>query len=183
MKPLPEPSSPFETTKIEFSDDVGRSVSALVETHALDGKPLGALEKALDAIRIVVANARFILGVVIAALIWIAVNTILTFVTKNAFDPPPFFWLQGCISFLAMCTTIIIISTQKREDEIAKNRERLTLELAVTSEQKIAKIIELLETLRRDSPHIADRVDREAGEMARPADPVEVLTTLAKKAD
>ena len=38
----------------------------------------------------------------------------------------------------------------KREDELATRREQLTLQLAILSEQKAAKIISLLEELRQD---------------------------------
>jgi uncharacterized membrane protein len=43
----------------------------------------------------------------------------------------------------------------------------MTLELAMLGDQKTAKIIALLEELRRDHPEIVDRVDREAAEMSR----------------
>lgn len=44
------------------------------------------------------------------------------------------------------------------------------MELAILSERKIAKVIELLEELRRDSPQVQDRVDRQADQMAQPAE-------------
>ena len=45
----------------------------------------------------------------------------------------------------------------------------LILELAILSEQKIAKVIQLLEELRRDNPNIHDRRDPEAETMSRAA--------------
>jgi uncharacterized membrane protein len=52
------------------------------------------------------------------------------------------------------------------------------LELAILSEQKTAKIVALLEELRRDSPAIHDRVDEQAEVMARPADPRSVIEAI-----
>jgi uncharacterized membrane protein len=57
------------------------------------------------------------------------------------------------------------------EDQLAQLREQLNLELAILSEQKTAKVIELLEESRRDNPLIHNRVDQEADVMAKPADP------------
>jgi uncharacterized membrane protein len=54
----------------------------------------------------------------------------------------------------------------------------LTLELAMLSEQKAAKLIELVEELRRDMPNVQDRVDQEAEALAQPADPEAVLEAL-----
>ena len=40
---------------------------------------------------------------------------------------------------------ILIYAAQRREDKLSELREQLTLELALSSEQKTAKVIELLE--------------------------------------
>ena len=48
------------------------------------------------------------------------------------------------------------------------------------TEQKAAKIIELVEELRRDSPEIHDRIDSEARDMATRADPHAVLGAIKK---
>jgi uncharacterized membrane protein len=54
----------------------------------------------------------------------------------------------------------------------------MTLELTILTEQKVAKIIELVEELRRDSPQVRDRVDSEARDMATKADPHAVLGAI-----
>ena len=74
--------------------------------------------------------------------------------------------------------TVLILTTQRREDEMAGHREQLTLELAILSEQKSAKIIALLEELRRDNPMIRDRHDAEAEALSTPADPNSVLEAI-----
>ena len=47
----------------------------------------------------------------------------------------------------------------------------MTLQLAILSEQKLAKIIQLIEESRRDDPLLDNRVDASAEAMAMPADP------------
>ena len=73
---------------------------------------------------------------------------------------------------------ILVLASQRREDELEQRRELLSLELAILSEQKTAKIIQLLEEFRRDSPHVPDRVDGEAERMSRPSDPQAVINDL-----
>jgi len=73
---------------------------------------------------------------------------------------------------------VLILTTQRREDQLASHREQLTLELGILSEQKAAKIIELLEEMRRDDPTLRNRVDREAVAMSTPADPQAVLDAI-----
>jgi uncharacterized membrane protein len=48
------------------------------------------------------------------------------------------------------------------------------------SEQKIAKVIQLLEESRRDNPLVGNRLDSEAEPMAQPADPQSVLDAIKK---
>ena len=73
---------------------------------------------------------------------------------------------------------ILIYATQRREDQLAELREQLTLELALLSEQKTAKMIQLLEEFRRDIPLVEDRVDEQADAMAEPANPERVLEAI-----
>jgi hypothetical protein len=58
-----------------------------------------------------------------------------------------------------------ILATQWRADRLAEHREKLILQLTFVSEQKSAKLIALVEELRRDLPHVRNRVDREAQQM------------------
>ena len=72
----------------------------------------------------------------------------------------------------------MILTTQRRQDQLAQHREQLTLELSILSEQKTAKIIQLMEEARRDNPGLRNRVDEEAAAMAIPADPQSVLNAI-----
>ena len=49
---------------------------------------------------------------------------------------------------------------------------------AILSEQKTAKVIELLEEMRRDNPNLRNRVDYEAVARAIPADPQAVFGAI-----
>ena len=67
-----------------------------------------------------------------------------------------------------------------------RRRAELTLQLAILAEQKNAKIIQMLDDLRRDHPEIQDRVDDDAKAMSTPADPgavVKAINTLQAKPD
>ena len=64
----------------------------------------------------------------------------------------------------------MILTTQRRESELTTRREQLTLELSILTEQKAAKLIQLVAQLRQDHPGIANRIDREANEMSASTD-------------
>ena len=76
---------------------------------------------------------------------------------------------------------VLILVAQEREDELGQQREMLILELAILSEQKIAKVIQLLEQSRRDDPNIRDRLDPEAETMGQALDMRSVLSAITEK--
>jgi uncharacterized membrane protein len=119
-----------------------------------------------------------VLTVIVAG--WIGFNLAAASLGLGAVDPPPFPWLGGALSLVSLYMMVLILATQRRDDELAQHREQLTLELAILSEQKTTKVIQLLEESRRDNPMLHDRVDREAEAMAQPADPQSVLDEIRK---
>ena len=78
---------------------------------------------------------------------------------------------------MSLYLVILILTTQSGDDRLTQ-RELLNLELTILSEQKIAKVVALLEELRHDSPHLQSRVDELAEVMARPADPQSVIDAI-----
>jgi uncharacterized membrane protein len=113
-----------------------------------------------------------------AVVIWIGLNLILPRLGRPALDPAPFPLLSGVVSLLSLFMVVLVLATQRRADKLAQLREQLTLELAILSEQKAAKIIALLEESRRDNPMIHDRVDPQANAMAEPTDPHVVMEAI-----
>jgi uncharacterized membrane protein len=96
----------------------------------------------------------------------------------RALDPPPFAWLAGVASLASLYLVILILTTQRGDDRLTQRRELLNLELTILSEQKITKVVALLEQLRQDSPHLRDRVDELAEAMSQPADPQSVIDAI-----
>jgi len=60
-------------------------------------------------------------------------------------DPPAFAGLGLAVSLVSLYIVVLILATQQCEYQLAQLREQLTLELAILSEQKTAKVIQLLE--------------------------------------
>ena len=97
---------------------------------------------------------------------------------RIAFDPAPYGYLNTLVSVGALVVTILILAGQRREDEATKRVIRLTLHLVAESEEKVAKLIQLVEEQRRDSTSLENRTDAEAERLASPARPRQVLERL-----
>jgi uncharacterized membrane protein len=120
----------------------------------------------------------FIALVGCAVAVWIAANLIASGLGLQPIDPPPFAWLELAATVFSLLLVVLLLVAQKHEDELNAHRDTLTLELSILSEHKIAKVIQLLEELRRDSPHVQDRDDPQAEQMAEPADAGSVLAAV-----
>ena len=115
---------------------------------------------------------------------WITLNLLLAKSGRWApVDPPPFFWLQGAVTLSALLMTTLVLITENRQTKNAEQRSHLDLQVNVLAEQKIAKLIALVEELRRDLPMVKDRVDKEADAMQEAADPAAMLVALEMAVD
>ena len=80
------------------------------------------------------------------------------------------------VASLLIATGVLL--RQTRQDKIAEQRSHLILQVNLLTEQKIAKVIELMEELRTDMPTVKNRYDWEATEMQQSTDPQIVLDIL-----
>ncbi|MFX5660743.1 DUF1003 domain-containing protein, partial [Acinetobacter baumannii] len=80
----------------------------------------------------------------------------------HAVDPSPFPLLATLLAIISLYLVVMILATQRRDEELDRHRERMILELALLNEQKTTKLIQILEESRRDNPFVHNRVDAEA---------------------
>jgi uncharacterized membrane protein len=157
---------------------VEETVLSIARLHAEHHQNATPLQRIVDRVTAFLGRPLVIgvLTVIVAA--WTGLNFLVATLGYRPLDPPPFLGLGSAASLVSLYLVVLILATQRREYELAKTLEQLTLELAMLSEQKLAKVIELLEESRRDNPLVRNRVDEEAEAMAQPADPQSVLEAI-----
>ena len=154
------------------------TVEALVQLHAEHHQRATRLQRWVDRLTARAGRPRSFVLITAVVVAWTALNFGFILAGAEPLDEPPFFWLQGAIALAALYMTVLVLTTQRHEDELATRREQLTLQLAILSEQKAAKIISLIEELRQDHPGIRNRSDHEATAMSTAADPHSVLEVI-----
>ena len=157
---------------------IEQTLQAIARLHLEHHRGATPWQRTVDRLTRFFGRPRFAAMLMAFMAAWLALNLALMATRGRTFDPPPFSALQGLATAVALFMTVFILITQRRSDQLSELREQLTLELALLSEQKAAKMIELLEELRRDLPNVANRVDGEADALAKPADPEAVLEAL-----
>ncbi len=157
---------------------INDTIKAIAQLHAAHRDQATPFQRSIEKLITNAGKPEFVVVLSVLVAGWIIGNLLLMASGIAALDAPPFSWLQGALSLGTVYMTIFILAAQRRDDELASHREQLTLELAILSEQKAAKIIELLEELRRDHPNIQNRFDAEALALSTPAEPQAVLDAI-----
>ena len=157
---------------------IEETVQAIAKLHAEHHERATPFQKFTEGLTDRAGRPSFMVWLLVVVAGWTGLNLAMVGLGRQPLDQPPFAGLELAISLAALFMTVLILSTQRRDDELTSYREQLTLELAILGEQKSAKIIELLEELRRDDPTIRNRIDHDAAAMSAPADPQAVLDAI-----
>ncbi len=161
-----------------LSTHVAASVESLIELQRRHEDRLEDDQRLIERATRMLGRPRTAFTIALLAAVWIVLNLALAASHARAPDPPPFSYLSVTASVAALLMTVVILTTENRVKVAEERRAQLDLQLALMTEQKVAKIIELLEQLRHDDPNLRDRIDPEAIAMTQPANPHAVVDAL-----
>jgi len=152
---------------------------AELERRALADTPRH--QRAIDRITLAIGRPRvaYLAGGTIA--FWMLANLVLAELHRGPLDPPPFPWLATLLAVASVLITLMILISSNRGDALDEQRDRLALQIALLTDRKTAKIIALLEELRRDTPSVRNRHDAEANSLSQATDPHAVAAELEKR--
>jgi uncharacterized membrane protein len=167
---------------VPTSEPTDSVAQATAHIRAVHKEETSTPQKLVDRFTTLIGQPSFIMVLAGLLLAWISGNVAATHLGYRALDPPPFFWLQGTITMGTWFVASLILTTQRREDQLTSHRMQLILELIISNDQKCSKVIELLEESRRDNPVMANRVDDQAVAMSEPSDALAVLKAIKARA-
>ena len=97
------------------------------------------------------------------------------------FDDAPFYWLQGIVSLTGVMLAVLILTTENRTAQIDLRRDRLDLQINLLTERKVAKLIDMVDALRRDLPQIPTHHDAEVAEFRESISPGDVARAIEER--
>lgn len=171
-------SQASDSDTVRLSDHEEKSVDAIAIFHREHYHSATPLQRALDAATERLGRPVMVIAVFLAVVAWIVTAEV---GGRGGVAQPAFTWLELVATVTSLLVSILILATQRREDQLGDRRAKLTLELAILTDRKNAKIIALLEELRRDTPGLANRIDLESDDMAKPTDPTAVLAAIEER--
>jgi uncharacterized membrane protein len=82
------------------------------------------------------------------------------------------------VSLAALISTTVVLIAQNRMTRIEQQHAHIALQVNLITEQKVTKLINLMEELRHDLPMVKDRYDPQAASFAQKTDALQVLTAI-----
>jgi uncharacterized membrane protein len=162
---------------------VSENIEAVLEFYSREDQKISRSQRIVERISLFAGQPIFLGLILLFVACWMLANVILRQVGMREFDPAPFFWLQGIVGLGALLTATVVLTKQNRAARLAEQRAHLDLKVTLLTEQKTAKLIDLLEELRRDMPNVKDRHDPEAAELQQSMKPDQVLAALDERGE
>ena len=137
-------------------------------------------QRVVEYVSDICGRPAYLAAILGAVALWIAGDSLANHLYGHGFDAPPYSWLQGIVTLAALLTSTVVLIKQVRMSRVDAERAHLALQVNLLAEQKITKVIELLEELRRDLPMVKNREDPDLAAMQQPADPDAMMVTIAE---
>ena len=166
------------TEQSALADHVSETVDEIMAFQQAHHDSASPLQRAMETVTDRLGRPGLVAVVFLGVAAWIVAALGLS---GSDVGQPAFTWLELSATLFALLVAMLILVTQRRQDKLSERRAQLTLELAMLADRKTAKLIALLEELRRDHPDLRDRDDAESRAMARPADPGTVLAAIDER--
>ena len=160
-------------------DPIGQNIETIIALHTRAEKGVARHQRIVESITAFFGRPAFLYSIILIVVLWILPNVLPQHFIPR-FDPPPFEGLEQTIGIGSLLMTTGVLIRQNRQEKMAEQRAQLSLQLNLLSEQKIAKLIALLEELRYDLPMVRNRHDPEVEVMKQAADPHAVMDALEK---
>ena len=162
-------------------DQISQNIEAVLEVHKREEQNISRSQRILERIARFIGEPAFLGLILLFVALWMLTNDLMHGWGMVEFDPAPFFWLQGIVGLGGLLTATVVVSRQNRLAKVAEQRAHLDLKVMLLTEQKAAKLIDLIEELRRDLPNVKNRHDSDAAALKQSMSPDLVLAALDER--
>jgi uncharacterized membrane protein len=163
---------------VPIAENISHNIESIVAFHAREHEKLSPAQRRIEAASRIISRPLYLIVLLALVLAWMAGNALALRMGAMPLDAPPFPWLQGAVALAALITSTVVLYAQRRLATLETQRAHLDLQVNLLTEQKVTKLIELLEELRRDLPMVQDRVDAEVDILQQRTDAAQVLSAL-----
>ncbi len=157
---------------------LAQTIQSVLALQAHEEEQASHHQRAIERVTRRLGRPRSVYAILSLLVIWATANAVAHAMGLRTPDAPPFECMQAFVSACALLMTVVVLTAQNRQAAVAERRGHLDLQVNLLAEQKIAKLIALVEELRRDLPAVRARRDSVAEAMKKALDPEVVIAAL-----
>jgi uncharacterized membrane protein len=146
------------------------NLQLVAKFHEREQAGISGIRLAIEHISAFFGSPWYFLSCVAFIVLWGVVNAWGARAGWHVVDEPPFPFLQGLVSSNALLITVAVLIRQNRMARLAEHRAHLDLQINLLTEQKAAKILEIVDELHRELVALRGRPDTRMEEMTKPTD-------------
>lgn len=166
-----------ESATGSLSEHIDQNIESMVALQRRERDMTSASQRLVERISRIIGRPAYLVALLAVVVAWVGANVLTPF-GMRAFDPPPFELLDGILTFSALVTATIVLIAQNRQTRREQQHRHLDLQVSLLTEQKVTKLIHLVEELRRDMPMVKDREDPQARVLQQATDTAAVVSAI-----
>jgi uncharacterized membrane protein len=162
---------------LEVPEQIIKNVEAITSHQERHQQNITTPQRILEKITAMFGRPEFLYFQIAFFIVWIGCTRL----ARLGILPPdfPLFDLRDeGLDALSLLIATGVLVYETRQEQLSEQRSHLVLQLNLITEQKIAKLISLVEELRTDLPNVSNRFDLEAEMMKQAADPQAILEVI-----
>jgi uncharacterized membrane protein len=159
-------------------DPISEHIQTIAEIHKAAERRVSPQQRAIEKVTRFLGRPQFLFIILTTVALWMAVTLLLPAFGLRDFDPPPFVWLIGIINLGALLQATMILITQNRQNTTMEKRVHLDLQVSLLLDEKMSKLISMVDQLREVHPDIENGIDPHIEALKETVDPHQSLKTL-----
>ena len=178
MSTTPHPPDVRADREREKGDPISENIQTIADLHKAAERRVSPQQRAIEKVTNFLGRPRFLFIILAIVMLWVAMTLLLPVFGVRDFDPPPFVWLIGLINLGALLQATMILITQNRQDRMVEQRTQLDLQVSLLLDEKISKLITMVDQLRQVHPDLENGTDPQVEALKETIDPHQSLKTL-----
>jgi uncharacterized membrane protein len=166
-----------DSAKGSLSEHIDQNIETMAALQRRERETISTSQRLVERMSRFIGRPAYLLGLLLFVVGWVVANAGRPF-GMAAFDPPPFELLDGILTFSALVTATIVLIAQNRQTKREQQHRHLDLQVGLLTEQKVTKLIHLVEELRRDLPMVKDREDPQATALQEASDTAAMISAI-----
>jgi len=178
---------PSQTEDTDLGGPAKDNLEVVANFHDREEASISGIQQSIERVSAFFGSPWYFAFCVLFIIGWMTINTMGAHRGWHFVDPPPFAVMDGLVSANALLLTIGVLIRQNRMARLAEHRSHLDLQINLLTEQKVTKILQIVDELQRDLTSLRGRPEthtqEQMQEMTKPADANALLNAIKQQTD